>query len=684
MKTYNHQFVDMPRLVDFIRASTFRHARTVLLQIFTGVCDTAFIRGLIQTTVDEIPHVKLIGATTDGEILDGDAFDQTTVFSFSAFEHTDIVTHAMSTQEDSYATAQVLIQCIQNAGQARVLISFVHGLKINGEEYLQAFDDLLPDLVVAGGLAGDNAQFQRTYVFTEKGLDADCGAVGKKLRITKAEKNRVYTIDGMPAAQVYAKYLGDKIEKMLPATGIEFPLIIQKNELKIARAVLQKHDDNALSFAGNVEQGTQVQFGYGNISAILQEAHRNAKRLIGHPIESIFIYSCMARKRLLGKGVKAELALLAEIAPMSGFFTYGEFFHDDKEGNQLLNETMTLLTLSENALAGPKNIRIGERTDPHNTQTVMALSHLISVTSQELQGLNDHLEAKVNEKTAQLRLLNRELEQRVDEKTKKLQTQYTQLQQTQQKLIENEKFAALGTLVAGVAHEINTPVGLSLTGITHIEAELKRLLDMFNKKQMTKTDFMVFMEHSQILSQSIKTSLVKAASLVKSFKQVAIDQTSEEAREYNLREYVDEVLLSLHNKTKVTKIVFKVEIDRTLFVFGNPGYLSQILTNLVMNSLIHGFGQDEAGCIDICMHEAGSYLVLNYADDGKGLSEEVKKKIFDPFFTTRRGQGGSGLGMNIIYNIIRHKLNGDINVTSQEGAGTQFVVRMENKPNRTD
>jgi|GEM_PF-1044442 len=698
MKTYNHHFVDIPTLTAFMRQSPLQQANAVMVQVFTGVCELDFIHTLIDTTRLLLPQAKLIGSTTDGEIMDGDAFDSTTVLAFSVFEQTEVITYAVRFQADSYATAQALIHTIQRPDEARAFISFVRGLKVNGEEYLKAFDEALPHLIVAGGLAGDNAEFQRTYVFTERGVDSACGAVGaalynpnlhvnthynfgwnaigKTLRITKSEKNRVYTIDGIPAARIYSKYLGDKIEQMLPATGIEFPLIIQKNDLKIARAVLQKHADNSLSFAGNIDEGTRVQFGYGNIKAILNEAPRHTQQLASHPIESIFTYSCMARKRLLGEGVKAELSLLAEITSMSGFFTYGEFFHDEKEGNQLLNQTMTMLTLSEDAVVRAYDDKACVYTDQRNTQTVMALSHLISVTSEELQTLNDHLEAKVSEKTAELQILNKELEQRVDEKTKKLQVQYQQLKDTQQKLIENEKFASLGTLVAGVAHEINTPVGLSLTGITHIESELQRLLAQFDKEQMTKQDFTRFMEHTTLLSQSIKTSLVKAVALVKSFKQVAIDQTCEEDRRYNLKEYVDEVILSLHNKIKLTKTIIEVDIEESLFVMGNPGFLSQILTNLVMNSLIHGFEPGEQGLIEIHMYEAETDLVLAYSDDGKGLSDEVKSKIFEPFYTTKRGQGGSGLGMNIIYNIIRHKLNGEIKVMSEEGHGTQFLIHM--------
>ena len=699
MKTINLQFTDNKELKKFIDKNRLKKEENLLIQIFTGTCNKKKINTLVKSIIKLLPQAKIVGSTTDGEIINGTANSLSTVLSFSIFEKTKIEVYSVGLEKNSYETGLKFIENILHVEKAKVLISFVSGLKVNGEDYLKAFEDKVPNLVISGGLAGDNAEFIETFIFTQDGV-SEPGAVGvvlygedlevnvhynfswenigKLLTVTKSHKNRVYTIDGIKAEEIYGQYLGEKVKEMLPATGVEFPLIIKKGKLNIARAVLNKHEDGSLSFAGNIEEGSKVQFGYGNIESILNEAPKKTDEMIQHPIESIFVFSCMARKRLLGSAITAELELLSRVAPMSGFFTYGEFFHYKNNSNELLNQTMTTLTLSESKkLIQTKNLQIKDNFTV-KAQTVSALSHLISVTSTELHELNEELETKVMEKTYELKKLNKELEEKIKLETKKVQEQYDTLAEAQKSMIENEKYASLGTLVAGVAHEINTPVGLSLTGITHIEHQLQVLETAFNNQEMTEKDFTDFVKETKLMAKSINSNLIKAAHLVKSFKQVAVDQSSEEDRFFNGLEYINEILLSLNNKIKLTKVNVHVEINPDIIIKSNPGSFSQVITNLVLNSLIHAFDQGEEGDIFINMHLIDTDLSLTYRDNGKGMSQEVQSKIFDPFFTTNRSNGGSGLGMNIIHNIITRNLKGTIRVHSEISKGTSFHILIPN------
>ena len=273
--------------------------------------------------------------------------------------------------------------------------------------------------------------------------------------------------------------------------------------------------------------------------------------------------------------------------------------------------------------------------------------------------------------------MNKNLEKKVNERTKKLQKNYDKLKNTQKELVQAEKLASLSGMVAGVAHEINTPIGMALTDITYLNEETKELKNLYLNQKMSEDDFNDFLKQVEESTHLITTNLKKGANLVKSFKQVAVDQSSDENRIFNLEKYVKEILMSLNNVLKKTKHKIIIDIDKNLTIDSNPGAFSQIITNFIMNSLIHGFENKEIGEIVISSKLENNTLSFIYKDNGKGLTKEIKEKIFDPFYTTKRHEGGSGLGMNIIYNIITQKFGGNIKVTSKEGKGVEFYIVMK-------
>jgi signal transduction histidine kinase len=265
----------------------------------------------------------------------------------------------------------------------------------------------------------------------------------------------------------------------------------------------------------------------------------------------------------------------------------------------------------------------------------------------------------------------------LDGLNKTLENKIAELENSQKKLAQSEKMASLGSMVAGVAHEINTPVGMALTGITHLSDETEELKELFINAEMSERDFTDFLENSLTLNKSIQINLEKAANLVKSFKQVAVDQSSDEDREFLLKEYVNEVLVSIQNETKKVKHKILVDIDDSIKINSNPGAFSQIITNFVMNSIIHAFSKSGSGEIIISAFLENDKLHFSYKDNGKGLTDQDKEKIFDPFYTTNRANGGSGLGMNIVYNIITTKLGGSIDVVSKVGYGVEFKIVLD-------
>ncbi len=273
--------------------------------------------------------------------------------------------------------------------------------------------------------------------------------------------------------------------------------------------------------------------------------------------------------------------------------------------------------------------------------------------------------------------MNMDLEEKVNDRTKELQENYNKLKETQEELVQAEKLSSLAEMVAGVAHEINTPIGMALTDVTHLCDETKELKELYGKNEMSEDDFNDFVNQVEESSNLITINLKKGANLVKSFKQVAVDQSSDEDRIFDLKEYVEEVLMTLNNVLKKTKHTVIVDIDKKLMINSNPGAFSQVITNFVMNSLIHGFENKKDGEIKISASIKNNVLTFIYKDNGKGMPQKAKEKIFDPFFTTKRHQGGSGLGMNIIYNIVTQKFGGTIKIKSEEGQGVEFDIVMK-------
>ena len=255
-----------------------------------------------------------------------------------------------------------------------------------------------------------------------------------------------------------------------------------------------------------------------------------------------------------------------------------------------------------------------------------------------------------------------------------LQETILNLRETQNKLIESEKMASLGGLVAGVAHEINTPVGIGLTGISHLEELTIKINKEYVNDEISQETFEEYLNSSKDLTSLIQKNLERAASLVRSFKQVAVDQSSEEKRVFNLKDYLNEILQSIHSVTKKRNIKISISCDSDIKLNSYAGSYSQIITNLIMNSLIHGFKEKEKGNIFINVEKTANELKIIYKDTGCGISENNLNKIFDPFFTTNRDNGGSGLGLNIIYNIIISTLGGSITCNSQENNGVEFII----------
>lgn len=304
----------------------------------------------------------------------------------------------------------------------------------------------------------------------------------------------------------------------------------------------------------------------------------------------------------------------------------------------------------------------------------------------QLIELNRTLEEKVEQRTQDLLASNQNLAAAVDELNamneemlvinSELEASNTKLKEMQGYLVESEKMAALGTLVAGVAHEVNTPIGVGVTAASHMSDIAQELLEHCRKKELNTELVEELLSDIEKASRIIVKNLNHAGRLIQSFKQLSADQSMEPQREFELGKYLDEILVSISPTYKKSNIIIKTHYSEKLVINGWPGAFTQIINNLVMNSMQHAFLPGESGQIDIELSAKGNGFLMVFRDNGHGMQKQILEKIFDPFFTTKRSSGGTGLGLSIVYTIVTQRYRGSIHCESEPEKGTAFYIEL--------
>jgi len=332
-------------------------------------------------------------------------------------------------------------------------------------------------------------------------------------------------------------------------------------------------------------------------------------------------------------------------------------------------QPMSRLTEDAEALAAG---RLDTPLAPEGTDEIsrvgLAMERMRRALLSAFDALRQHastLEETVEQRTAQLTASNDELSQALEH-----------LKTAQSELVESEKLASLGRLVAGVAHELNTPLGNSLTVVTALEDRYKQFEAMLSGKEPMRRSTLEELVRDTLRGQDIlQRNVQKAADLVRDFKQVAIDQTTDLRRDFMLDDVVKDVLVMVEPRFKRTPFIIETDLEPGLAMNSFPGALGQVVTNLMMNTLVHAFEGREAGHVRLrCAVSRPGEVELSVIDDGCGMDESVRRRIFDPFFTTKLGTGGSGLGMHIVHSIVTNVLGGQIEVRSTPGEGTQMLM----------
>ena len=354
-----------------------------------------------------------------------------------------------------------------------------------------------------------------------------------------------------------------------------------------------------------------------------------------------------------------------------------EFLMVEQAYNQLLDKLEDYqqdLQLTQQQL-----LHANRQLDEHNAMLEQDVAHKTSSLSQVLLDL----ERRKNELEQRQEKLMREIRQRqiieadLREANGRLQSSLTALERAQSQLLESEKMASLGGLVAGITHDVSTPLGISITAASFLRDQMQTMNAALTERTLTQHQLQEFLAAGSDAMQLLENNLARASDLIGSFKQVAVDQTSESIREFNLKKYLQDVIQSLRPRWKNTQHQIELDCADNISIVAPAGAFAQIFTNLMVNSLLHGFESQAKGQIRIVVKALDdNQLEFTYSDNGKGLTAEQMEKLFDPFFTTKRQQGGSGLGAHIIRNLVIQTLHGSITANSEVGQGLtyRFVI----------
>lgn len=611
MQTYNYIY-SADTLENLINFSLFKNEKNILIQIFCGQ-ERNVLAEIIRELQEELPQAICIGATTDGEISNSSITTLKTVISISTFDNTQIKTHYIE-EEDSFDCGFALAKELVTL-DTKLLILFSDGTDMNAEEFLKGVEAYDNSVVICGGMAGDNGKFQKTYIFSQNKIFSkgavgvslnsdtlevatdykfDWKAIGLEHTIDVVKGNRVFQIDGMKPMEFYLKYLGNDISK------IEFPLIKQKNNIPIARAVIAKHEDGSVSFSGNFEEGEKVKIGFGDARSLLKNPIKVLTKLKKVKAQSFFIYSCMARRRYMPDLIKLQVEPFAQIAPTAGFFTYSEFYHHGKS-NEVLNQTLTAVALSEiNEKSSKKPVeKVRQQINKEEAsyvKTIQSLTNLIQQSSDDYVKQSKQLEEQMN---------------------------YSK------NILHSHRQFLRHTI-----HEMNLPLSVIMHNIELHELEHGKSIYLENIEVGVKSIFSLYDDLSYLVRK---------------------DQLSYFKRDIDVVDYIRSRVdffsqVALKAKSKLT---MHSELDEA-FIYFNETKLQRIVDNNITNAIKYTL-EDEN--IDIYINSKNSKILFSISSHSRKIQKP--EMVFEEYYREEKSKDGFGLGLNLVKRICVEE---DINI----------------------
>lgn len=606
MKTYNYVIKNADMIKD-INFDAFKTENNILVQIFCGRNLQEF-KQVVNFITKALPNASCLGSTTDGEICEHKVYQKQIIINISVFKATSLVCDFVDTN-DSFKNGQKLAKKLLRKN-TKLLILFAEFINTLGEDFLKGVSKENNKVLVAGAIAGDNGKFQNTYISCGKKI-LKSGAVGVSLNsdvlnvvngyrfnwirvglkhtIQKVENSRIYSIGGLSAYEFYKKYLGEEVAKSLPVAGIEYPLIINRNGIYIARSVTHKHNDGSLSFSGNFNEKESVRLAFGDVETILQNSIDLSLEINKLNIESFFIYSCMARRRYMPKSIHKEIEPFANKATTSGFFTYGEFFHQ-KGHNELLNQALTFVGLSESSHKVKNDIK-PKKSNVSNLKhlsIIKALTHLIEETSRDFAKQTETLEA---------------------------QKQYTQ-----------ELLNAQNLFIRQSLHETNTPLNIIMNSIEFYKNE--------------------FAQNEHI--DKIEAALMNISNIYDDLSYIIMQNHISQNKHFvNIVDFIGNRIEFFKPLAKQVRLSFKLTCNqKSVFIKFNQTKLQRIVDNNLANAIKYSKENNIIKIQIIAKNDICTFSIISISH-----KIEDKNKIFEEYYRENLKTKGFGLGLNLVKRI---------------------------------
>jgi signal transduction histidine kinase len=676
MKSFNAYYKNLYQISQYISDNEIAEYEDILVQIFTGIANEKFIYAIVGEIKSILPQAHIIGSTTAGEILNGAISSQKTVISFSTFEHTKIKSVMINDIENDFELGQSLARALLTENTKAMIIFGT--LTINGSDMLAGVESIGNHFIVAGGHGGNNGYFKEACVFCADeltytgvvGISLNSNilqvfnehslcwkGIGKVMTITRADKSRVYTIDGSKTRDIYEKYLGTEVVKKLPGSVTEFPLLFTRDGVQVARCPNAIYDDGSVEFIGSLEEGTKVVFSYGNMDMLVQRSKEIFESWCSRKLESIFVYSCTARHVFMQDRIEVELRSLKNTS-VCGFFTTGEYYQTKFKKNVLMNITTTILGLSETETNGEKS---GICNFTHGSSSVLKENFTRGKKATVIDVMNNLVNAVVQD----LDETNRNLEI----KSNKLDTYARAVKENQEVLIEREKAASLGHVISAINHNFKTSLTVISGGISLMEKLMKKM------GENPPETFQDGIKNMKKWIGEVKSSSNHMGEIMNDANWY-ITTPDIDHDKFKIDELIGKINMLMVQELKKSKCKLETEIrtNKKVEIAGNINDLVQVLNVIISNSIDAYNG--EGGIIKCNIEQKDELLEIKITDYGTGIQKDIIDKIFKEVITTK-GKKGTGLGLYTAYSIIRGRFRGEINFHSIENGGTTFQITIK-------